>query len=386
MTGAYAIVQGERTLQEGPPTAIEPTRRSTLQRLIGIGLADFKPGDYTLVLRVTDQVSGPARVSSASPSRWPMNRSFMTTPHNLAKDLAQPSYAPAVVLGVLATLATRAEPQAPPTFPSGVELVRIDVVVLDKEGKPVIGLTAADFEVTEAGKPHEIASFEPIVVRSPASPATDRELPVPPPVSSSVVPLPEESRYFLIFFDDVHVTAPFAQRVRAQLIPFLEHETREGDWITIVSPLANLHFTARTAFERHQLAPIIRGLKGQFVRNPFKDPLGYYEAMRTSEYGGRAESAVPGRNSTFQASRALMAEELYALAKRRVRRTLSGLSEAIASLSGFRGRKSLIVYSEGFIKSPSMPDYDEVVELAHRARVNVYFVDPRGLGTGEPTS
>ena len=95
------------------------------------------------------------------------------------------------------------------------------MVVLDKEGKPVTGLTAADFEVTESGKPHEIASFEPVVVRSPASPATDRELPVPPPVSSSVVPLPEESRYFLIFFDDVHVTAPFAQRVRAQLIPFL---------------------------------------------------------------------------------------------------------------------------------------------------------------------
>ncbi len=280
---------------------------------------------------------------------------------------------PAVVPGTLAT-SRDAKPSHRQLrrFPSAVELVRIDVVVLDKEGKPVTGLTAADFEVTEswqAARDRELRADRGSRAREARH---GQELLVPPPVSSSVVPFPEESRYFLIFFDDVHVTAPFAQRVRAQLIPFLEHETREGDWITIVSPLANLHFTARTAFERHQLAPIIRGLKGQFVRNPFKDPLGYYEAMRTSEYGGRAESAVPGRNSTFQASRALMAEELYALAKRRVRRTLSGLSEAIASLSGFRGRKSLIVYSEGFIKSPSMPDYDEVVELAHRARVNVW--------------
>ncbi len=61
MTGAYAIVQGERTLQEGLPTAIEPDADEALQRLIGIGLADLKPGDYTLVLRVADQVAGQQR-------------------------------------------------------------------------------------------------------------------------------------------------------------------------------------------------------------------------------------------------------------------------------------------------------------------------------------
>ncbi len=61
VTGAYAIVQGERTLQEAPPTPIEPTDDGTLQRLIGIGLADFQPGAYTLVLRMTDEVTGTSR-------------------------------------------------------------------------------------------------------------------------------------------------------------------------------------------------------------------------------------------------------------------------------------------------------------------------------------
>ena len=118
--------------------------------------------------------------------------------------------------------------QTPPRFPAGVELVRIDVVVLDHDGRPVTELTVADFEISEGGRLREIASFEPIVVRSAPTPASI-EAPSPPRVSESIVPTPAESRYFLIFFDDVHVSAPAAERVRAQLIPFLERGTHDGD-------------------------------------------------------------------------------------------------------------------------------------------------------------
>ncbi len=38
----------------------------------------------------------------------------------------------------------------------------------------------------------------------------------------------------------------------------------------------------------------------------------------------------------------------------RIRRTLNGLERAIASLDGFRGRKSVVIYSEGFILSPRL--------------------------------
>jgi VWFA-related protein len=282
--------------------------------------------------------------------------------------------------GVLAAAMTSAS-QAPPTFPAGVELVRIDVVVLDHDGLPVTGLTAADFEISEGGRLHEIASFEPIVVRSAPTPARV-EPPAPPPVSESIVPTLAESRYVLIFFDDVHVSGPATERVRAQLSRFLERETRAGDWVTIVSPLSGLKWTARTAFERDQLPAVIRSLKGQLVRKLRKDDPGEFDAMQTSEYGGREPMESRGPNSQFTGNRYLLAEEVYAVAKRRVRRSLAGLSEAILSMSEFRGRKSLIFYSEGFIKSPGMPDYDRTIELALRARVAVYFVDPRGLGTG----
>src|SRR5437899_1320600 len=283
----------------------------------------------------------------------------------------------------LATLHSHASARTPPTFPAGVELVRIDVVVLER-GVPVTGLSAADFEVTENGRPLEIVSFEPIVVRVPAR-AVAPESPAPARISESTVRAPEENRYFLIFFDDVHLSALAAQQARAQLVPFLERETREGDWVTVVSPLAGVKWSACTAFEHRQLLTVIRNLKAQLVRDPFKDAMSDFNAMRIAEYAGRDVPPPRGPGASFQPPPALIAEEKYALAKRRIRQSLGGLTDAIQSLASFRGRKSLIFYSEGFIKSPSMSDYDRAIELAQRAHVAVYFVDPRGLRSGLDT-
>jgi VWFA-related protein len=283
----------------------------------------------------------------------------------------------------LAGLRAHASAQTPPTFPAGVDLVRIDVVVLD-HGTPVTGLAAGDFEVTENGRPLEIVSFEPIVVRV-APKARAPESAAPARVSEPIVRGPEENRYFLIFFDDVHLTAPAAQQTRAQLVRFLERETRAGDWVTVVSPLAGVKWTARTAFEHQQLLAVIQGLKGVLVRDPFRDKTSEFDAMQTVEYGGRAYTPPPGPNATFHASPALVAHERYELAKRQARQSLGGLDDAIQSLAGFRGRKSLILYSEGFIRSPSMSDYDRTIELARRAHVAVYFADPRGLRSGLDT-
>ena len=48
------------------------------------------------------------------------------------------------------------------TFQSGVDVVQVDVSVLDKDRRPVRGLTKADFTILEDGKPRPIVAFAPV--------------------------------------------------------------------------------------------------------------------------------------------------------------------------------------------------------------------------------
>ena len=65
-------------------------------------------------------------------------------------------YAGAVLMTGMLSIATLS---AQRTFKAGVDLVHFSVVVTDKQGQPVSGLTRDDFEIIEAGKPQAITFF-----------------------------------------------------------------------------------------------------------------------------------------------------------------------------------------------------------------------------------
>jgi VWFA-related protein len=62
---------------------------------------------------------------------------------------------------VLAAQAPAPPPQTP-QFRAGIDVVQVDVSVLDKDRRPVTGLTQADFVVLENGKPQPIVAFSPV--------------------------------------------------------------------------------------------------------------------------------------------------------------------------------------------------------------------------------
>jgi VWFA-related protein len=310
----------------------------------------------------------------------------------------------ALALVVASAALVGAVPQQVPAFPAGVDVVRIDAVVLDRDGRPVKGLSAADFEVLENGKRRAVASFETIEVRSePGAHAAAVETPAAPEKESGPrILLPEEGRAVLVYFDDIHVQAENASRVRSELAPFLSRELRPGDAITIVAPEGGLWWTARTAWERTQLPSVVERLHGQYVPNPFGDNFSDWTVMQHVEYGNvmvTSSSGVdPSRGAPGSGTgsylkdaeeprRATVKEqERYGLALLRIQRSLNGLQRAIESLAGFRGRKSVVIYSEGFILSPRLQDYDRVIDLCRRANVALYVMDPRGLQAGSVAS
>ena len=90
-------------------------------------------------------------------------------------------------------------PQAPPVFRAGIDLVQVDVSVLDKDRRPVRGLTAADFTVLEDGKPQKIEAFSEINVPDPVEPAAKWMKRTSPDVTTNDL---HESRIVVIVLDD----------------------------------------------------------------------------------------------------------------------------------------------------------------------------------------
>jgi VWFA-related protein len=127
--------------------------------------------------------------------------------------------------------ARETRPEPPPTFPGDVELVTVDVVVTDKTGRPVPGLTVEDFTVEEEGLPQTVSSFEAVELPSVPSPAP----PPRPRVSTNQVPRQSASRTFLVLFDDLHLTPEDALQAKGAVATFLRKGVREGDYVSLLA-------------------------------------------------------------------------------------------------------------------------------------------------------
>src|SRR3981081_2956645 len=65
------------------------------------------------------------------------------------------------VFGVPGDAQDQQPPQPPPIFRTGINVVRVDVIVTDsKTGQPVADLKQSDFQVTEDNKPQTVETFK----------------------------------------------------------------------------------------------------------------------------------------------------------------------------------------------------------------------------------
>jgi len=301
-------------------------------------------------------------------------------------------------------------PPTVPTFPSTVELITVDAVVVDAQGHPVSGLTRDDFVVKEDGRPQEVVGFE-AFAPGPESKAGAAASGTQAPGALA----PHGGSAFAILLDDLRIAPTRAGEARRAAQLFLERSLRAGDEITLGSTSGDAWWSARLPQGREDLLAVLGRVKGRYVESTSLDRMTDYEAFWINAHEDapapgrllpdRPDSAPataptpdpnPGRSSLKERVKQRWkdanlctgtscdgmvrsrAADLDMARRNRTRLTLTALHRGVDSLAPARGRKSLVFLSEGFLED-SAPELRAVMAAAREANTAVYFIDVRGL-------
>jgi len=159
-------------------------------------------------------------------------------------------------------------PQAPPIFRTGINFVRVDVIVTDsKTGQPVADLKQGDFQVTENNKPQTVETFRLIKLDGGRVPGPDGP---PQAIRSDSDEAMEASRddvrLFAVFLDDYHTRRGASVQVREPIARFISTQLGPSDMVGLMYPLMAVSSVRMTRDHDR----VIRGLDSFVGRNYFR--------------------------------------------------------------------------------------------------------------------
>jgi VWFA-related protein len=266
-------------------------------------------------------------------------------------------------------------------------LVQVNVIVNDKHGNPVAGLTAKDFSVLDNGKPQEIHVFS-------AATNLPSDSSHPPLPSDTYTNRPEErlnvpASVTVILLDALNTEVADQTLARRQVVRMLQ-EIQPQEYVALYwlgNGLQILHdFTTDASSLRQALAGYESKSSRQLENSALADPI-----LNTPN-----PSASGGQTSERQAFRLAFDQRVANQSTRdRVRSTVAALVAIASHLSSRPGRKNLVWVSSSFPinigydkfdlnwSNDTGEDFAGDVRRAARALagsdIAVYPVDARGL-------
>jgi VWFA-related protein len=294
----------------------------------------------------------------------------------------------------------QAQPAAPdqqPVFRAGINFVRVDVIVTDKNGNPVADLKPEDFEVTEQGKPQKVETFKLISLDGGLMAAVDappREIRTDADEENEAAR--DDVRLFAIFLDDYHVRLETSLAARQQVARFVETQLGPSDMVGLMYPLES---TASVRMTRNHAAIMkglqqFRGRKYDYTpRNEIEERYAYYPTEQVERIRNQvslsALKALIMHMGTLKEGR----KALILLSEGYTNMLPPQMRDPIAALPGVgnpasrdpnAGADSLIEDRAAFSANSDMAmDLRDVYDTANRNNTAIYAVDPRGLTTGE---
>jgi VWFA-related protein len=222
--------------------------------------------------------------------------------------------------------------QKPPTFRSGVDLRQLDITVLDRDRRPVRGLSASDFRIEEDGTPQPIEAFSFVDLQTAvATDAVWSNRTVSDVVTNDI----GGSRAFTLVIDDSGIGDLWAKREMPKSVATFVDQLQPEDIAAVV-------FVRRS------------GASQNFTRDKAK------LIQSVNRYAGH-----PGGGGECATAETM----LY-------------VSQSLATL---KNRRKAIVYFGGALSFVPLsafkcgPEWLQMVQVANANNITVYTVDTMGL-------
>lgn len=237
---------------------------------------------------------------------------------------------------------TQDAPSATFFQPLQVPLVSVDVTAVGKDGQPVPGLVADDFEVLEDGRPVAISHFYVAPPLLPQQP--DGE--TPPPVTGN------SDLYLAVFVDDSNLSPQRRRAALEHLRSFLERPLPPATHAMLVRYTGNLHIASDFSDRSQELLPHLDEIIGKApvafateaemllreMQNASTASAVHESAATTSGFGSLASDLNKQMGETFLPQIRSLAGAMYA----RNQASLETLAEFVRFLSGVPGRKAVL--------------------------------------------
>ena len=240
-----------------------------------------------------------------------------------------------------------------------VELVRIELLALDGQGRPISGLTRANVSVRVDGKP---AAVEGVEAPSTPQPRGDSPAPAAPPpeaapapASPPAAPLPSAgpSVYSMAFLiDETSSEASNRQAVYREIAGFLDSPLPTDVQVLFMRFDGALRVECPWTSDRDRLRRALAAL----ARKPVVARLGTPGQMAGDGMGDAG---------------GLRFEAMEAVA--RARKSLDGVFDGLRMFPDTRGRKALFVVTDG---APFLTPYEISRDLVANSQSNVSSSDP----------
>ena len=325
------------------------------------------------------------------------------------------------VLGLMIAVSAPAQkPVAVQSFPAEVLAITVDVLVLDKDGRPVRNLTKDDFTVLEDGRTQTIVGFEPRDVAAAA--ATTSEPQSLPVVATNEAASTAPGRVLALVIDDLGISAVTASQLKPALENWIRTRAEPRDEMTIMTTSGDLWWSDTVARGREDLLAVLARVKGKKLAEPRssggmsaweayqiaavqpdQDPqftlsdgvpkfsgysmmdrllqLWFDQHLCTCPPMSDCQSEVRGCANQIRVA-ANDAHQRWSL---RAQATLATLGNLSRSLSSIKGRKAILLVSEEFLEDNSLGSSTrDAIAALQRGNAAVYFLGALGL-TGNST-